>query len=260
MKLIVMGAGYVGMALLKDLQKQSHEIYITTTQEKRVNELKPFGKDVLVIDASQNLEKLIDTCDGMIVLVAPNQSQSYEETYLKTAKRIASALNGRTKPFYLLYTSSTSVCEGIDGEWVTEEMTLNPQSENGKILLATEQCYLNSGVSVCIVRLGGIHGPHRTLLDRAKRFSGKELPGTGEEATNHSHLDDIVAGIQFCLSHSLTGIYHLVSDDHPTRKELYTNLCQQLNLPPPTWNPTLADHRKGGYKVSNRKFKEAVGI
>ena len=254
MKLIIFGAGYVGSALLKDLQTRDYQIYITTTQEKRVDELKSLGKEVFIINDKTDFRDLILPCDGMIVLVAPGQLKSYEETYLNTAQKIASTLKDRKKPFFLLYTSSTSVCEGVQEDWITEGTPLNPISENGKILLKTEQIYLESGVEACILRLGGIYGPNRTLLDRAKRFSGKIMNSSGDEPTNHIHLDDILRAILFCLDHTLKGVYHLVNDDHRTRKVLYTSLCQIAHLQPPIWS-SMTSHK--GYKVSNSKIKKA---
>ena len=257
MKLIIMGAGYVGMALLHHLQTLPHEIFITTTHKERVIALSQYGH-VLPLDATSNtaLKELIDSCDGMVVLVAPCNSQNYEETYLNTAKKIYSSLKDRRTPFYLVYTSSTSVCEGVQSEWVTEDMPLNPQSKNGKILIETERCYLSCDASVCLLRLGGIYGPGRELTDRARRLSGKEMPGKGNESTNHTHLEDIVNAIAFCLKHSLSGIYHLVNDDHPTRNELYSSLCQSMMIPNPIWNPNLSEGKIKSYKVSNQKIKE----
>lgn len=258
-RLVVMGAGYVGMALLSYFRNQQHEIVVTTTRPERVDTLRPFGKEILVLqpNADKDLHELIHSCDGMVILVAPNLSKNYEETYLKTAKSVSSALKDRQSPFYLLYTSSTSVCEGVHDEWVTEERTLNPKSENAKILLEAERHYLNCPATACILRLGGIYGPKRELIDRARRFSGKELPGTGEEPTNHIHLDDIISAVAFCIDHSLKGIYHLVNDDHRIRKELYADLCKSIDIPLPLWNPNLSTSKNGGYKVSNQKIKEA---
>lgn len=255
-RIIVMGAGYVGMALLKYFQRQPYSLFITTTQAERIETLAPYGK-VLLLDQDRALDDLIQSCDAMIVLVAPKHSQSYEETYLNTAKQIHASLQGRKTPFYLLYTSSTSVCEGIHAPWVTEEMPLGPKSENAKILLATEQLYQQCNANVCILRLGGIYGPGRELDKRARIFSGKEIPGSGEEPTNHIHLSDIVDAIAFSLEHSLTGVYHLVNDDHRTRKEIYSTLCTQLHIPLPIWNPNLPQNRNGGYKVSNQKIKSS---
>lgn len=258
MKLLVMGAGYVGMALLQELQSQPHELSITTTQAERVEQLKPYGKEVILLDSSEEEELRVKilACDGMIVLVAPNNSRNYNDTYLNTAKMISSILQDRTTPFYLLYTSSTSVCEGLEG-WVTEETSLNPQSENAQILLETERCYLNSRATTCILRLGGIYGPHRELPDRARRLSGKEMPGTGDEPTNNVHRDDIVSAILYCLTHRLAGVYQMVNDDHTPRRVLYSTLCQSLDIPEPTWNPQLSKGRGGSYKISNEKIKDA---
>ena len=259
MKILVMGAGYVGMALLTFLQDLDHEVYLTTTEENRVEALKPYGKGVLLLRSNhdQELWDLMDLCDAMIVLIAPKNSQNYQTTYLNTAQRISLGLTNRKRPFSLLYTSSTSVYEEASSDLVTEDTSVNPPSENGKILLETERCYLNSKASTCILRLGGIYGPKRALEERAKRFSGKEMTGTGNEATNHIHLEDIVRGILFCLEYSLTGTYNLVNDDHPKRKKLYCDLCHLTNLPLPIWNPDICISTKGGYIVSNTKIKEA---
>ena len=275
MKLLVMGAGYVGMALLTSLQNQFHEIYITTTDVERVDALSLYGGHVLLLNPhdDKDLHDCIRKCDGMVILVAPkNSHNNYEETYLNTANRVSLALRDRQTPFYIVYTSSTSVCEHAlmvqnhevigdlknpTDEWVTEEQQLCPQSEKAKILLASEHIYLACRASVCILRLGGIYGPKRELSDRARRFSGKEIPGTGDEPTNHIHLEDIIEAIQFCIKHSLKGVYHLVNDDHRTRKEIYSILCKQMNIPVPLWNPDLPQERKGGYRVSNQKIKDA---
>jgi nucleoside-diphosphate-sugar epimerase len=259
MKLLIMGAGYVGMALLTKLQNERYDLFITTTKKERVESLRDYGKGVLLLhpDDEMGFRQLVESCDGAVILVAPDDPSQYEEVYLNTAKKFVSALKNRRSPFYLLYTGSTSVCEGASDEWVTEESSLKPKSENAKILLETERIYLNSGVDTCILRLGGIYGPKRDLAQRARRFSGKEIAGTGDEPTNHIHLNDIVNGIVFCLDHSLTGVYHLVNDDHRTRKDLYSGLCQSLGIPLPIWNRDRPGRGSGSHKVSNQKIKEA---
>lgn len=258
MKLLIMGAGYVGLALLKSLQTLPYEVLISTTSEEKRTLLQSYGSEVLWIppDNLTALKEAIQACDGMVVMVAPKASQSYQDTYLKTAERIVSALDGRKTPFYLLYTSSTSVCEGTLGEWVTEETALSPSSENARLLLATERLFLGTGVDACVLRLGGIYGPERELEKRAQRFSGKDLPGTGDEPTNHIHQADIVRGILFCLENRLTGVYHLVNDSHMTRQELYSRFCGAQGIPGPNWKPELMQAVKKGYKVSNQKIKD----
>ncbi len=243
MKLLLVGAGYVGLAFLKHLGKEFCEIFITTTDENKVQMLKAYGHHVIMIDS---LEEATSVCDAMIILVAPHKNSTYEETYLNTAKRVVKSLQGRTKPFYIIYTSSTSVCEGIEGEWIFEDTKLCPKSDNAKILLETEKVYLDSGADVCVLRMGGIYGPGRELEARALRLVGKQMQGSGEEYTNHIHLEDIVKALEFFLEHHLKGVYYLVNDAHPTRKELYGE------------GPIWSYKNNGlGYKVSNQKIKEA---
>lgn len=251
MKLLIMGAGYVGEELLKHLQAQKYKLVIATTRKERIDTLSCYGQSILLPREDKALQELINSCNGMIILVAPKHGQSYEEVYLQTAKRVSLALQNRQSPFYLLYTSSTSVCEQ-QNEWVTEDMKLYPKSENAKILLEAERYYLNCNASTCILRLGGIYGPKRELLDRVKRFSGKNMLSSGEEPTNHIHLEDIIAAILFCLDRSLTGIYHLVNDDHTPRRDLYSHFCQLADIPCPIWSKDLP---KCSYKVCNQKIK-----
>jgi nucleoside-diphosphate-sugar epimerase len=257
MKLLVMGAGYVGMALLSHLQHQNHEVFITTTDEKKVETLKAYGNDVLVLNPHQEhlFQEWIDRSDAIIVMIAPKNSQNYKASYLDTAQKISQALEHRKRPLHLIYTSSTSVYEGLTNESVTEDLSLHPSSENPNILLETEKCYMGAKAKSCILRLGGIYGPERTLENRTRYISGKEMDGTGEELTNHIHQEDIVRAILFCLENSLTGIYNLVNDEHPKRKTLYSDLCHAMNIPPPTWS--LISSKKSGYLVSNQKIKDA---
>jgi nucleoside-diphosphate-sugar epimerase len=89
--------------------------------------------------------------------------------------------------------------------------------------------------------------------------AGQQLSGTGTEATNHIHLDDVVEAIKFSHAHTLKGLYHLVNDDHPSRSELYGALCRQRGLPPPIWGAASDQGHVGGYKVCNCKIK-AMGF
>lgn len=257
MKIFVMGAGYVGMALLESFQKEEDEIYISTTSEEKIELLKPYAREVLWLQESQKnqLEEMLEVCDAMIILVAPKKGESYQKTYLDTAKIVSAALKQRKKPFYLLYTSSTSVYQDSQPEWVNEESHLSPQSENAKILIEAEKLYLN-WPTTCILRLGGIYGPKRTLEKRAEQFSGQAMSSSGLEPTNHIHLNDIILALKYCLEHRLEGVYNLVNDDHPRRKELYNYLCRSLGIAIPLWTTETSSNQQSGYKVSNQKIKQ----
>lgn len=252
-----MGVGYVGTRLVLGLKSRGYELVLTTTTASKVERLKEFTDEVLLIQPTVEcdlLKKAIHESDGMIILISPKEGRGYEETYLHTAQLVMSYVKERKAPFYLLYTSSTSVYEGIDDEWATEDMKLHPLSPHSRILLETENEYVTHPTS-CILRLGGIYGPGRTLEDRARKMSGTKLPRSGDEPTNHIHVDDIVSAIQFCLNRRLTGIYNLTNDDHQSRKVLYGEICQSLGILFPQWSDGAQGKLHRGYKVSSLKIQ-----
>ncbi|MEK7339911.1 MAG: hypothetical protein AABZ92_04265, partial [Verrucomicrobiota bacterium] len=59
MKLLVMGAGYVGEELLRHLQTQPHEVFITTTRKERVDELSCYGHSMLLPIEDKALKEII---------------------------------------------------------------------------------------------------------------------------------------------------------------------------------------------------------
>lgn len=253
-----MGAGYVGMSILTRWENQQDRFIVVTTTPEKISSLAklPRVEEVILHDFTNALEK----CDGLILTIAPKKGASYEETYLKTAQSIRKSLAHRNKPLYILYTSSTSVYGQQNASMIDETTPPSPQSHEGKILLETEETLLQcstSTVKVCILRLGGIYGPGRDLASRAKRMAGREMPGSGDQATNHSHIEDICRAAMFGFDRQLAGIHNVVSDAHPNRDELYRDLCKSLSLPSPIWNPKLSQIHGCNSAVSNKKLKNA---
>lgn len=251
MNLLIIGAGYVGMPLIQHLHQLGYTLSITTRNTTKFKELSRYTDNIVHLPSTNGLQEAIARCDGMIVLVAPQTRSEYENTYLGTSRTISSMLKALHKKIYLIYTSSSSVYEGTDQEWVTEDLILNPTDRNANILLQTEHEFLQNA-NTCILRLGGIYGPERELLKRARILSGKEMPSCPRAPTNHIHLTDIILGISHSLNNGLQGIYNLVNDSHPTKESLYNALCQETNLPPPIWKGT----DQSSYKVCNAKIKK----
>lgn len=257
----VLGAGYVGKAVLAHPLFSEQTFYATTRSQEKIKELLQLAKKAFLFqsDEKETLKKILSECDGVYILVAPQKNESYETAYLETAKSIEYALQGRTQPFFLLYTSSTFVYEGTQGSYLEEITLLTSKNPKANLLLETENRYLslaNTFIKVAILRLGGIYGPGRELTQRTKLLSNQSLSGTGKEPTNHIHLEDIVRAISFCSNHCLQGIFNLVNDDHPIRKELYETLSRQLHIPPPLWNGETPTHGSGSI-ISNKKIKQA---
>ena len=262
MNVLLIGSGYVGMALLTSWQGTEDCLFATTTTEGKLQKVQKqpnIAKAYLIkITETTDLKFAFDECDAAIITIAPKNEATYKETYLDSAIAISKALKDRADPLFLLYTSSTSVYGNHDGAVVDETSARTPLSKNGQILSEVENVFLSCGsanIEVCILRLGGIYGPMRTLDKRARNMSNKNLSGFGAEVTNHIHLEDITHAIQFCVNNRLNGIYNLVGDDHPSRQILYEQISSELKIPPPIWEGNLDSISRSNAIVSNMKIK-----
>ena len=259
MKVAIVGCGYVGTAIAQRWQSQGFTVLATTTRVERVSELSLVADRVEVVHGSDAARLQAILADQQIVLlcVGAKRGVDYADTYLKTAQTLAQILP-ETAVEQLIYTSTYSVYGQHHGVWVTEEMPAAPATENGKVIAATEQTLLDATTPhrrVCILRLGGIYGPGRTLERIYSRAAGTTKPGTGDEGSNWVHLDDIVGAIDWVRQHHLSGIYNLVQDEVLTVRGLIDAVCQRYNLDPVQWDETKPSDRLYNVRVSNAKLK-----
>ena len=97
------------------------------------------------------------------------------------------------------YLSTTGVYGDRQGAWVSEAEPASPGQERSRRRLACEQAWLNSGLPVQILRLPGIYGPGRSVLDglRAGRARRIRKP---DQVFCRVHVEDI-AGACLHLIH-----------------------------------------------------------
>lgn len=258
-KTVIIGCGYVGKEVARLWQQQGLIVTATTTSPERVEELQNVADQVHVLkgtdpDALQDC--LVDQ-QVVLVSVGSKRGTSYAETYLGTAKTLAEVLP-QTQVKQLIYTSTYSVYGQHHGAIVTEETVVQPATANGEVIAETERTLLGiAGLQVCVLRLGGIYGPGRTLERIYSRAAGQTRGGSGGEAANWIHRSDIVSAIEFVRSHSLSDIYNLVQDEIPTVKELIDEVCDRHSLDPVQWDPSQPSARPYNARVSNAKIKAA---
>lgn len=258
-RIFVLGAGYIGMGIINQSKNSDDSFIASTTTKAKLSLLEKIVDKALILEGveKEKLTEIFKECDGMIVCAAPRQQNNYEFTYLQTAKAIKSALKGRDKPFYLLYTGSTSVYGDHHGKSVDENSPRLFSSEKEKILCETEDVYLDCttpSITVCILRLAGIYGPDREIENRAKKLSGLVMAGNGEQPTNHVHRDDILLAVQFCFKNRYAGVYNLANEDHRSRRQLYEAICRRIGVSPPIWGTEKIPEHGSNCCVSNKKI------
>ena len=261
MKIAIIGCGYVGTAVAQYWHDAGLNVVATTTRANRMSELMTVADRVEVLEGTDAERLRLALAGRQVVLlcVGSKQKSHYRETYLGTAQTLAQVLPD-TEVEQLIYTSTCSVYGQHEGAWVTEEMPPIPATENGKIIEATEQTLLETATphrQVCILRLGGIYGPGRTLEKIYSRLAGTTRSGKGHEGSNWVHLDDIVGAIDWVRQKRLSGIYNLVQDEILTVRELVTTVCDRYHLDPVKWDENKPSDRPYNIRASNAKLKQS---
>lgn len=256
MRIFILGAGYVGTALMEHWREPTY--WASTTTPEKAPSLELLAEKAFILKNDQNLlREIVTQCEGMVICVAPSKEDDYERAYLQTALYVQEALQERSFPLYLLYTSSTSIYGEHQGNWVDETSLCLNQKPQGQILKKTEDIYLSLSsqyIKVCVLRLAGIYGPQRSIEKRALSFSGKPLLGHPHSPTNHVHLEDITGAISFCFDRRCEGVYNLANDDHRTRHELYSTICARNHVPLPL-DEVDNSRSLSNCKVSNQKIR-----
>jgi nucleoside-diphosphate-sugar epimerase len=262
MKVAIVGCGYVGTRVAKNLRgKSDYTVTATTTTPQRVSELEGVAQRVAVLDGKDKdgMAAMLQEQDAVLLCVGARNPHTYQESYLDTAKTLVSVLKETPNVGQVIYTGTYSVYGDRQGKLVNEDSPIAPANPNSQILAETEQILLaasSPNLKVAILRLGGIYGPGRELIKIFRGWAGNTRPGTGEDATNWVHVDDIVGGMIFTLENRLQGIYNLVGDVSLSSRELLDRTFETHNLPQVSWDGS-PNMRPYNARVSNLKIKDA---
>ncbi|NEO87641.1 MAG: SDR family oxidoreductase [Spirulina sp. SIO3F2] len=256
----IIGCGYVGTRIAAQWQQAGYTVTATTTRAERIPEIEPLCDRAIILNSQDRdtLKRVLHDQDAVLVAVAPSGGRKYAETYLPTAEAIAAVAPQMPRLQQLIYTSTYSVYGNYQGDWVTEETPVRPATPNSEQMVAAEQtCLQIPTLKTCILRLGGIYGPGRTLERIFSRWAGKIRPGDGSRWSNWIHVDDIVGAIAFAQAHQLSGIYNVVQDEILRARDLLAQVCDRHNLEPVAWDASQPDTRTYSVQCSNQKLKDA---
>jgi nucleoside-diphosphate-sugar epimerase len=263
----ILGCGYVGSPLADYWQDRGHSVTGTTTSKERVDSLAAALSKVVLMkgDDIAAVQSLLQGQDTLVVSVAPTGFQEakaavYEATYLATAKNLVEVLKQSPNLTQVIYLSSCSVYGDQQGNWVNETSPVSPLEYRSQVLCESEEIILqaaNEHQRVCVLRLGGIYGPGRDLVNMFGDLAGSTVPGKGDRFINWVHLDDIIGAIDFVRLNELAGIYNLVDDSRLTVKEQVQLVCSHYKLPPVNWDSSRSSVQRKSLQVCNEKLKTA---
>ncbi len=221
MKISICGLGYIGLPLAKLLTLAGHEVHgTTTTPEKLAN----FPRSEILSSPALPSENILN-CDILVLNIPPSENQLdwFRQWKLTHMKKI-------------IFVSSTSA--------------LHMKGRNSEVLRSEEEWIKSCGLPWVIVRPGGLIGNGR---HPGKSLSGKIGVKGGKSPVNLIHADDVNGFISTVIQKNIANeSFELVSDEHHTKEEFYSEACRRMNLPLPQFDPADKDP---GVIISNEKMK-----
>jgi nucleoside-diphosphate-sugar epimerase len=265
-RILIIGCGYVGMALGAELARRGHNVFGLRRggSEMQANGIVPLIGDVT---QPESLSQLPSSYDWVVNAVSSSKGglSEYHAVYLEGTRNVLQWLAPMTKYVFL---SSTSVYAQNDGSWVDEQSAAEGASETSKVLVATEKFLMDrarrDGIPAVILRPSGIYGPGRGYLFQQFLRGEATIDGCGERIINMIHRDDLASAIIAALERGRVGEIYNASDDQPvTQLEFFQWFSEQLRKPmPPLRTDAEAAPRKRGItnkRVSNQKLKAVLG-
>jgi nucleoside-diphosphate-sugar epimerase len=237
MRTVILGCGYVGVELGRQLTAAGHEVVGVRRSESGVSTIEAAGFEAVQVDVT-DADALAAVPDADSVVFAASSggrgADAAREVYVDGLSTALDQFAARDRaPDRLVYTSSTGVYGDHDGDWVDEETPIDPTTEKTEVLAEAERIALEEtadrGIDGTVARFAGLYGPDRYRLERYV-----EGPVT-EGYLNMIHRDDAAGAVRHLLTEDLARDEAvLVVDDEPVSKWAFADwLADQCGEPSP---------------------------
>ena len=271
MRVLIIGPGYVGLELGRQLVGLGHEVFGLRRSGDRSGELRAAGIKALMGDITEpaTLADLPKQYDWAVNCVSSSHggADDYRRVYWQGARNLIAWLR-ESPPTKLVYTSSTGVYGQNDGSWVDETSATEPAAETSRVLVEAENVFLGAarahGFPAVVLRVAGIYGPGRSWYLHQFLAGEARLEGEGTRHLNMIHREDVAGCMVAALERGKSGeVYNAVDDEPVTQREFFLWLAERLGRElPPAAPASVALNRKRGVsdkRLSNRKLKAALG-
>lgn len=228
MRVVVVGCGYVGLALAEQLDARGHAVTGVRRSDAGLDAVDAVGADVEAVRAdATDPESLSALPDADAVVFAASSggrgADAARDVYVDGLANVVDEYGSRASPpERLVYTSSTGVYGDHDGGWVDEETPVEPTTEKTRVLAEAERIATKraaeAGIDGTVVRFAGLYGPDRYRLERY--VEGPVTAGY----LNMVHRDDAAGSIRHLLeADRARDRVVLVVDDEPVDKHVFAD-------------------------------------
>jgi nucleoside-diphosphate-sugar epimerase len=259
---VIVGAGYTGAHLACRLASEGHAVTITRRDRDAAlalaAELGPRARGVAAdLAAPETLAGIVPPDAIVVCLAPPGPDPSAELRALAMAARDAARV---------VYVSSTGVYAPGGGAWVDESWPIAPITASGRARAQAEAALAATcPIPWIALRVAGIHGPGRGLVDRIRAGTYRVI-GDGTCHVSRIHVDDLVTAIVRAGTSDVTG-YVNVADDDPAPIGLVADaVAARLGVPPPprvppeTVSPEIAGMLAADRRIANGRMRRELGV
>tara|TARA_B100000809_G_scaffold3324_1_gene3642 strand:+ start:105 stop:875 length:771 start_codon:yes stop_codon:yes gene_type:complete len=214
-KISILGCGWLGTALAKNLINLGYDVKGSTTSLKKIEKLNDIGIQPFIFDISKKESYMSEFLSSEILIVSITSKNINDFKFFIKQVELSIIKN-------IIFISSTSVYPS-NNQVVTEESFVEESS-----LLQIENLFRSNNLNVTILRFGGLVGYNR---NPGKFHSIDRLIKDPEGFVNLIHRDDCLSIIEQLINQEIWGeIFNACSDDHPSRREFYTKKRKEVGI------------------------------
>lgn len=239
MNISILGCGWLGLPLAKSLLKKGHSVKGSTTSAERLKLLSLEGIEAFQITVSPegitgDIKGFLAGTELLIVNIPPGLRRDPDKDFVSGIALLSRAIDA-AKVKKVIFVSSTSVYEDtVEIPEYTEADEPNGTSPAAGQLIEAEKLLMNRGFSTCILRFGGLIGADRHPV---KYLAGRKDLSDASAPVNLIHQKDCIGVIlQLAEAENAAGVFNAVHPDHPLKKEYYSSIARERNLPLPEFD------------------------
>lgn len=267
--LFCFGLGYSAERVAQILKARGWTISGTSRTRDGAARIKALGYNAYVFDGSDagnDVGDALSRATHVLLSIPPDAEGDVALRMFGRDMAASPALK------WIGYFSTVGVYGDAGGGWVDEETEAVPGSPRGKRRLAAENAWMalgaESGKRVSVLRLPGIYGPGRSVIDDVRDGSARRIVKPGQ-VFNRIHVDDIAAAVVGAIDKAPDIRVYNVTDDEPAPpQDVVAYAAELLGVAAPpdldfaTANLTAMARSfySESKRVANARMKKELGI
>ena len=259
MKISILGCGWLGLELGKNLVKLRHDVKGSVTKHEKLNELRaagivPYSIKTFESGIQGDIRNFLSGSQFLIIDIPPGLRKNPDLDFVQKVKNLLPHID-RANIKRVLFVSSTSVyADTPDFKTYSEKDKTSEQDNTARQLAAAEMVFLDHPkIDASVLRFGGLYGPERHPVNV---LSGREHIKNANAPVNLVHRDDCIQAILKLINLQKDNqVWNLVTPEHPSKEKYYTKIAKLRNLELPEFEE---NSDSTGKKISSEKIQKEL--